>query len=199
MWDGGGTVRAACACAAARGARACTRGSAPTLLLRVCLLVSGSVLAASRELSGPHAERSRYLVPSDTGFSFIRICYVSGSLVSDHVLLPGNICVEEMGGSRLFVSPLSGAEKLLRSTHREKLARVSAQGAQLAVDAAVTAVTVPPACARPWLCGEAGRQYPGPSRRPGQSPPCEGAVRPMASPLSCPVWSASPSRVRPPL
>ena len=106
----------------------CTRGEGlharqhPTLLLRVCLLVSGSVLAASRELSGPHAECSRYLVPSDTGFSFIHICYVSGSLVSDRVLLPCNICVEEMGGSRLLVSLLSGAEKLLRSTHREKLA-----------------------------------------------------------------------------
>lgn len=58
----------------------------------------------------------------DTGFSFIRICYVSGSLVSDLVLLPCNICVEEMGGSRLLVSLLSGVQKLLQSAHHEKVA-----------------------------------------------------------------------------
>lgn len=118
-WSGGGTVRAVRV--AARGARACTRGSAPTLLPRVCLLVSGCVL--------PPAGSCLSLVQSTPGTwcrqtqaSPLSISAVSGSLASDRVLLPCNLCVEEMGGSRLLISLLSGAEKLLRSTHREKLA-----------------------------------------------------------------------------
>lgn len=105
-------------CVALHAGRGPARAAAP----RPCCPVSGCVLASSRELSEPRAEHSWYLVPSDTGFSFIHICYVSGSLASDRVLLPCNLCVEEMGGSRLLISLLSGAEKLLRSTHREKLA-----------------------------------------------------------------------------